>query len=131
VYVEDVAAALRIVAEEGTPGEAYNVADRRLVTFAEMVELIADALDTGVDVVTAGERELAAVDLDPDDFPLYREYPHVMSTEKLATLGWDSTSIEEAMERTVAESIDSDRDGSENGPDRSAIERVLGVLETL
>jgi nucleoside-diphosphate-sugar epimerase len=130
-YVEDVAAALRVVAENGTPGEAYNVGDRRLVTFAEMVELIADAADTDVEVVTAAERELAAADLAPEDFPLYRDYPHVLDTAKLAALGWDSTPLGEAMERTVAESVDSDRDGRENGPAREAEERVLGVLDTL
>ena len=130
-FVEDVAAALRIVAEEGQPGEAYNVGDRRLVTLEEMVELIADAVGADVEVVTAGERELATAELDPDAFPLYREYPHVLDTNKLASLGWESTPLEEAMARTVEESLESDRDGHENGPPREAEERVLGVLDTL
>jgi len=130
-YVEDVAAALRVVAENGSPGEAYNVGDRRLVTIAEMVEVVADAAGTDVDVVTAAERELAAADLAPDDFPLYRDYPHVMDTSKLAALGWESTPVAAAMEATVAESADSDRDGRERGPAREAEERVLGVLDTL
>jgi len=130
-YVEDVASALRVVAEAGTPGEAYNVGDRRLVTFAEMVELIADAQGTDVEVVTASERELAAADLAPGDFPLYRDYPHVLETAKLAELGWGSTPLDDAMARTVEESVDSDRDGRENGPAREAEERVLGVLDTL
>jgi 2'-hydroxyisoflavone reductase len=130
-YVEDVASALRVVAERGTAGEAYNVGDRRLVTFAELVDLVAEAADTDVDVVTANERELATADLAPDAFPLYRDYPHVLDTSKLAALGWESTPVEEAMERTVAESLDSDRDGADNGPDREHEERVLGVLETL
>jgi 2'-hydroxyisoflavone reductase len=129
-YVEDVASALRVVAERGSAGEAYNVGDRRLVTFAEMVDLVADAADTDVDVVTAGERELAAADLAPEAFPLYRDYPHVLDTSKLAALGWESTPPSTAMERTVAESVDSERDGDENGPDREHEERVLGVLET-
>jgi len=130
-YAEDVASALRIVAEEGEPGEAYNVGDRRLVTMEEMVDLIAEAADTDVEVVHAGERELAAAGLAADDFILYREYPHVLDTNKLAALGWESTPLAEAMERTVAEHRESDRDGSEHDPGREAEERVLGVLDTL
>ncbi|WP_226480636.1 NAD-dependent epimerase/dehydratase family protein [Natrinema amylolyticum] len=131
VYVEDVASALRVVAERGAAGEAYNVGDRRLVTLEEMVELIADALDTDVDVVHAGPRELAASDIDLDDYPLYREYPHVLSTAKLAALGWESTPIEDAMARSVDDHLESDRDGDENGPDREGEERVLSILDTL
>ncbi|WP_135825549.1 NAD-dependent epimerase/dehydratase family protein [Halorussus ruber] len=130
-YVEDVASALRTVAEEGTPGESYNVGDRRIVTIDEMLELVADALDTQIDIVHAGERELAAADLSFEDFILYRDYPHVLDTNKLAALGWDSTPLDEAMEKTVEESLDSDRDGSEYDPGREAEERVLGVLDTL
>ncbi|MGQ3411341.1 NAD-dependent epimerase/dehydratase family protein [Natrinema sp. LN54] len=131
VFVEDVASALRIVAERGDAGEAYNVGDRRLVTLEEMVELIADALETAVDLVHAGPRELAAGDIELDDYPLYRTYPHVLSTAKLAALGWESTPLETAMERSAAAHLESDRDGDENGPDREAEERVLGILETL
>ncbi|ELY53813.1 NAD-dependent epimerase/dehydratase family protein [Natronolimnohabitans innermongolicus] len=130
VYVEDVASALRIVAERGDAGEAYNVGDRRLVTLAEMVDLVADQLDAAVDVVTAGPRELEAGEIELDDYPLYRAYPHVLSTAKLAALGWESTPLETAMERTVADHRESDRDGGDNGPDREAEERVLGILDT-
>ncbi|WP_158057644.1 NAD-dependent epimerase/dehydratase family protein [Halorussus halophilus] len=130
-YVEDVASALRIVAEEGTPGECYNVGDRQLVTIDEMLELIAEALDTDLEIVHAGRNELAAADLSPDDFILYRDYPHVLDTDRLANLGWDSTPLAEAMERTVVEHLESDRDGAEYDPGREAEERVLGVLETL
>ncbi|WP_129115008.1 NAD-dependent epimerase/dehydratase family protein [Halegenticoccus tardaugens] len=130
-YVEDVASAVRVVAERGTPGEAYNVGDRRLVTLEEMVRLIARAMDADVEVVHAGARELAAGGLRPTDFPLYREYPHVLATGKLAALGWTSTPVEEAMARTVDEHRESGRDGSEHDPGRDAEERVLGVLDTL
>ena len=130
-YVEDVASALRIVAERGEPGRAYNVGDRRLVTLEEMIELIADVLETEVDVVHAGPRELAAGGLAPDDFILYRDYPHVMDTNDLAALGWESTPLETAMERAVEDHLESDRDGSEHDPGRGAEERVLGVLDTL
>jgi 2'-hydroxyisoflavone reductase len=130
-YVEDVASALRIVAERGDPGEAYNVGDRRLTTLEEALELIASVADTSVEVVPAGERELDAVGLSPEEFTLYRDYPHVMSTAKLAALGWGSTGIEEAMARTVAEHRESGRDGSEHDPGRDVEERLLGVLDTL
>ena len=130
-FAPDVASALRTVAEEGTPGETYNTGDRRLPVLAEWVELIADALDTGIEIVTANERELAAAALAPDDFPLYRPYPHVLSTAKLADLGWEATPIGTALERTVEEHRESERTGRENGPDREAEERVLSVLNTL
>ncbi|WP_121741475.1 NAD-dependent epimerase/dehydratase family protein [Natronorubrum halophilum] len=130
-YVEDVAAALRIVAERGEAGEAYNVGDRRLVTLEELVELIAAQLGTDIDVVTAGPHELEAGGISLDEYLLYREYPHVLSTAKLADLGWESTPLEEAMDRSVASHLESDRDGSEHGPEREAEERVLGILETL
>ncbi|QLG29272.1 NAD-dependent epimerase/dehydratase family protein [Halorarum halophilum] len=130
-YVEDVASALRIVAEEGDPGEAYNVGDRRLVTIEEMVDLVADAADTECDVVRASERELSTGGLSTSDFVLYREYPHVLGTAKLAALGWDSTPLSEAMARTLAEHRESDRDGSEHDPGREAEERVIGVLDTV
>lgn len=130
-YVGDVASALRVVAEEGAPGEAYNVGDRRLYTLTETVEEIAAALDTGIEVVHASERELGIGDLHPEDFPLYRPYPHVLDTSKLAALGWDSTPFPEAIEATVADHWESDRDGSEHDPGRAAEERVLDVLDTV
>ncbi|ELY66043.1 NAD-dependent epimerase/dehydratase family protein [Natronococcus jeotgali] len=129
-YVEDVASALRLVAERGDAGEAYNVGDRRLATLEETLELIADVLDTTVEVVTAGPRELEAGDIEPADYVLYREYPHVLATGKLAALGWESTPIDEAIARSVAAHLESDRDGSEHEPDREAEERVLGILDT-
>ncbi|MGM0604740.1 MAG: NAD-dependent epimerase/dehydratase family protein [Halobacteriota archaeon] len=130
-YVCDVASALRIVAERGTPGAAYNVGDRRLVTLAELLELIADAMETEIEIVHAGERELSAGGLQGSDFVLYRDYPHVLATNKLASLGWDSTPIETAMAETVAEHLQSDRTGSDHDPGRENEARVLDVLDTI
>ena len=130
-YVEDVARALRIVAERGEPGAAYNVGDRRALTLAEMVETIAEAAGVDCAVVPADADALAAGGLEPGDFPLYREYPHLLDTCALAALGWESTPAEDAMARTVADHRDADRDGSEHDPGRDAEERVLGVKETL
>ncbi|MCH7659506.1 MAG: NAD-dependent epimerase/dehydratase family protein [Euryarchaeota archaeon] len=130
-YVEDVASALRIVGERGEAGECYNAGDRRLLTLSATLEMIADVAGTDIEVVHAGERELAVGGLSSEDFVLYRERPHVLSTAKLAALGWDSTGVQEAMARTVAEHERSGRDGSDHDPGREAEERVLDVLDTL
>jgi nucleoside-diphosphate-sugar epimerase len=127
-YVEDVAAALVRVAEEGEAGEAYNVADRQLVTLEEKVDRFAEALDAEVEVVHASARDLAESDLEPRDFPLYVPYPGVVTTEKLHELGWTSTDLETAYERTVEEHRESDRDGRNRGPDRDAEQRVIDSL---
>ena len=131
-YVEDVASTIRVVAERGEPGEAYNVADRRVCTMEDVIDLIADALDTSVAVVHASERELAEVGLDPDDFVLYHHlgsrYPHVLDTCKLASLGWVSTPVEQSIARTVEECIASDRNGSAFDPGRDAEERLLSAI---
>lgn len=94
--------------------------------------VFADALDTSVEVVHASERELAWVGLDPDEFVLYHHlgssYPHVLETCKLASLGWESTPVEVAMARTVAEAVASGRDGSAYDPGREAEARLLEML---
>jgi len=127
-YVEDVAAGVRIVAESGTPGEAYNVADRTLMTLRESVELLADALDTDVEVVTASERELSAHDLAPSEFPQYTPDPMVVDTQKLAALGWRSTPRADAVAAHAEDYLDSDRDGTTHGPGRQAERRAIEAL---
>jgi nucleoside-diphosphate-sugar epimerase len=129
-YVADVASALRVVAEAGEAGEAYNVADHTLPVLSEWVELLAGTVGTDVELVEAGERELEAGGLEPADFPLQREYPHVLDTNKLEALGWTATDREAALRATVEEHRESDRTGRESGPDREAEERVLDVLST-
>ncbi|WP_435333931.1 NAD-dependent epimerase/dehydratase family protein [Haloarchaeobius sp. TZWWS8] len=127
-YVADVARALRIVAENGEAGEAYNVADREATTLSGWLELAANALDTEVELVFASERELVANHLSPADFPLFTDEPMLVSTEKLAALGWDSTPLSTAYETTVAEHRESGRDGTELGPPR---EREMTAIEAL
>jgi nucleoside-diphosphate-sugar epimerase len=131
VAVENVARAIRTVAEEGTPGEAYNVGDWKLRTLDGLVETVADALDTDVEVVTAGERELAAGGIDPTDVPLYRSTPHVLDTHKLRSIGWEPVDARAAIAEAVDASPERDADAAQEGPDRAAEERVLGVLETI
>lgn len=131
VYVEDVARALRIVAEEGEPGESYNVGDEHAPTLGEWVERIADVADTEVEPVYAGPRELEAGGLAFDDFPGYRDPPHLLSLSKLRELGWESTPHEASLPPTVEEHVESDRTGRDEGPDREAEERVLSILEVM
>ncbi|WP_181687232.1 NAD-dependent epimerase/dehydratase family protein [Halorhabdus salina] len=126
VYVEDVASALRIVAERGEAGEAYNVGDRHAPTLGQWVELIADAMDRDARPVGVSANELAAGMVSPEEFPLYREQPHLLSTSKLHALGWESTPQEQALAATVAEHRESDRTGQGNGPDRERVEMVIG-----
>jgi 2'-hydroxyisoflavone reductase len=128
VYVEDTARALRIVAEDGVPGEAYNVGARQLVTLDQRLEHIAEALDTTVELVHASERELARHDLEPTDFPLVRPIPSILDTTKLASLGWESTPTADAIARTVDEHLESDRTGRHHGPDRQAERRAIDGL---
>lgn len=131
VFVKDVASAIRTIAEAGTPGEIYNVGDRNISTLAGMVELIADVLETDIEIVAASERELSVADLSLEDFPLYRDPPHVLSIAKLRSLGWSATPIEESMRETVEAFQELDDPTIEEGPDRQAEERVLEVLDTL
>ena len=128
VYVEDVASALRVVAEDGVAGEAYNVGDEHAPTLAEWVDLLAEACGTTVETVGASARELAVEGVEPGDFPIYRRPPHLLSTAKLRGLGWSSTAHATALDRTVAEHRENDRTGREYGPER-AVERAL--IETL
>ena len=127
VYVEDLAAAIRTVAEDGAAGEAYNAAERRTAWLDRSLELAAEALDTEVEPVHVSARELATVDLEPGDFPLYVPFPLVCSSAKLAALGWESTPLAETFTRTVAEHREADRTG-ERFVDRAVEERLLDAL---
>lgn len=127
-YVEDVARSLRLVAEQGSAGEAYNVGDRNTFSLARSLELIAEALNTDVDIVTASERELAANDLDPGEFPLYVPSPAIASTGKLHALGWSSTPPAEAVARTAQAHVEHGRTGEDAGPDRQVEEAAIRTL---
>ena len=100
-YVEDVASAIRVVAEDGEAGEAYNVGDRRPLTVGQTIDLIGQVSGTEAEPVFASDRELERGGFSRHAFPLYMGEPFAASTEKLAALGWESTPIEVAMERTV------------------------------
>lgn len=128
VYVEDVASALRIAAEEGDPGEAYNVADRNTFSLERSLKLIAEGLDTDVDVVHASEEALDDADLKPFDFPLYTPQPALVATEKLAALGWESTHPADAVANTAQSHEHAGLTGEENGPTREAEDAVIDAL---
>ncbi|MEF8812799.1 MAG: NAD-dependent epimerase/dehydratase family protein [Halovenus sp.] len=123
VAVENVARAIVTVAEAGCAGEAYNVGDRQLLALGDLVDGIADAVGTTVEQVYASERELG--DLSAATFPLYTPTPHILSTEKLAGLGWDPISVETAIEQAVADPSDPERDP---GPDRETAAAILDRL---
>lgn len=125
-FVEDAARAIRLVAEAGEPGEAYNVAARDHKTFDEYLGTMAEAMDTTVELVHATDRELDRVGLSVTDFTWCEPYPYLVSTEKLASLGWDSTPHEEAMTEAVEEHLESDRDGAMHDPGR---ERETELIE--
>lgn len=130
IYVEDVARALRLVAEDGTPGEAYNVGARRMLTLEQRLELIAEVADASVEFVHASARELARYDLGISDFPLVAPVPSMIETTKLADLGWDSTPHTDAIKRTVEEHLASDRTGNHHGPGRELERKVIAGLVT-
>ena len=127
-YVEDVASALRIVAERGDAGEAYNVADRNTFSLSRSLELVADALDTAVEIVQTGPADLDSAGVDATDFPLYTPQPALAATGKLAALGWESTDPAEAVATTARAHREAGRDGGENGPDRETEERVIDAV---
>lgn len=128
VYAPDVARALRTVAERGTPGEAYNVADRNTFSLERSLELAAAALDTDVEVVHASEAHLAEAGLEPTDFPLYTPRPALAATEKLHALGWESTDPAEAVATTARSHLENGLTGEENGPSRADEEAVIEAV---
>jgi len=128
VYVEDLARALLLVAEEGKPGEAYNAADRSAYSLDRSLELIADALDTAVTPVHASERELAAHDVEPSAFPLYTPEPRLVSTAKLSALGWESTPPVEYIAETARAHVDAGVTGPDESLDRDTEESVITAL---
>ena len=117
VAVENVARALRTVAEEGQPGAAYNVGDRRLFPLEEFVRVVADAAGTEVETVTATPRALEATGVDPDTIPYYRRYPHVLSTGRLTSLGWEAVEAPTAVRDTVAATLEGGPEPAEGVPD--------------
>ena len=128
VYAADLARALLLVAEEGKPGEAYNAADRTAYSLGRSLELIADALDTDVEPVHASARELAAHGVEPTDVPLYTPDPMLVSTEKLAALGWEPTSPTTSVAETARAHVDAGVTGPEESLDRETEEAVLRAL---
>jgi nucleoside-diphosphate-sugar epimerase len=126
VAVENVARATLRVAEDGVAGTAYNVGDRQILTLDQMLECIADALSADVEFVHASERELAAGELEPTDFPLYPNYPHVLSTDALDDLGWTPVEPEPALSQAVTAAYEPDM---EPGPARTDEENILAQLE--
>lgn len=126
--VKDLADALVTVAEDGEPGEAYNAADRNAYSLSTSIELIADALDTEVEQVNVTARELAEYDVEPTDFPLYTPQPAIVSTEKLAALGWESTPRAEAVADAARANDENGNTDPEGALDRETEEAILEAV---
>lgn len=128
-YVENVATAISTVAEYGAAGEAYNVADRQPQSLLQTVESIRDALDTDCEFLHASPRELAAEELSVADFPYYRQRPpFVLSTDKLAGLGWDPVAPAEGIARTVSHVTPTAGPPEGIGPSIEDEQRLVSVL---
>ena len=128
VAAENVARALRTVAEDGRPGTAYNVGDRRLYPLEEFVGVVADAAGASVEVVPVSPGELEAAGVDPDAVPFYRRYPHVLDTGRLASLGWEPVEAATAIRETVEAAVESGPDPTGGAPDRADEQRALRTV---
>jgi len=127
VSVYNTVRAIRTVAENGEPGEAYNAGDRTVLTMDQLLDLTAEAVGNDPERVYAGERELQEVGLSQTDFPLYNPDVHVLSTEKLKRIGWEPVTPREAIQRTVEADTEPERDP---GPDREDESALLDRLDS-
>ena len=127
-YVGDVARALRVVAREGTAGEAYNAADRRVLSNRTTFDRLGSVAGVEPEPVYASQRELTAAGIDTQAFPLYAPDSSWAATDKLAALGWSSTPLDEALAATVEDVRNSERTGSEFGPDPETAESLIAEL---
>lgn len=125
VSVYNTVRAIRTVAEDGTAGEAYNVGDRTVLPLQDLLEKTASALEADPEFVQANDRELAVAELSMTEFPLYNPDVHVLSTNKLHSLGWEPVAVETAIERTVEVPANPEQTP---GPSRTAEEQVLDSL---
>lgn len=122
VGVASVARAIRTVAEAGTPGEAYNVADRRVLTLQRVLERIAAAVDRDPQLVYVSPRALAKHEVDPTAFPLYNPQPHILATQKLFELGWEPVAPATAIAAAATADYEPARDP---GPDRATTAALI------
>ncbi len=130
VYVRDLARAFKVVAQRGEPGGAYNAADRQLLDLDGLLTEVTEALDREVEFVHANPRDLAAGGLSVDDFVCYRDYVHVLSTEKLAALGWESTHVSTAIADTVKAHFEHEIGGGMHSFPRESEEQVIDHLDS-
>jgi dTDP-glucose 4,6-dehydratase len=93
MFVDDAVSGLRVLAERGEPGTAYNLGPAgEAVPNVEIARMVARAAGAGEDAVY-----LSAYDRPQHD----RRY--AVSTERVAALGWAATrTVEDAVAETVA-----------------------------
>lgn len=124
-YLDDLVDAIELVIDGGTVGAAYNVANRRQLTFDELLGQMARALDTSITAVHVTEPELAEVDLSPLQFSYGQPYPYVVCTEKIHALGLESTPFHVGIEEAVEDHLESDRDGGRMDPGREVEAQLI------
>jgi len=86
-------------------------------------------MDRDVELVHALPRDLAAGDLSIDDFVCYRDYTHVLSTAKLASLGWGSSDPDDAIADTVETHFDANVGGGKHHFPRARERAVLDRID--
>lgn len=93
IHVQDVARATQMIAENGTPGEAYHISTTRSVSIRALVEMILEGLDKPFDesVEIVGDR-------------LGKDTAYRLDTTKIRReLGWrDCIDLETGVEQTIA-----------------------------
>ena len=115
VFVDDVATAIDVLIDNGKTGQAYNCGARQAVPLRTTIKRIAACLDTEVELIYASERELGN-HCTREDFPVYSDNPYAVDTDRLVSLGWETTDPMVAMQRAVDAHVESDRDGRRHGP---------------
>lgn len=84
-YVRDAIAAIFYIMTKGTPGEAYNVANKNTgITIAEMAQMVSEN-------VNLGQGKIKVVYNHPEELKLYGYNPEMkieLLTDKLERLGW-------------------------------------------
>lgn len=89
VFIEDVVDAYLLMADNGVPGEIYNIGDCEFYTIQEVVEIISEIMEY------EGGYEIA----DKDFIEIPFQY---MSADKLKGLGWTKThTFKEGLSKTI------------------------------
>jgi dTDP-glucose 4,6-dehydratase len=93
IHMGDVSDATMRVMHDGTPGEAYHISTRRIISVRDLVQMICDRMKARFEecVEVVGER-------------LGKDAAYRLNSDKIrGQLGWsDQTSLEQGLEQTIA-----------------------------